>query len=316
MNTNGPRIAAVIVTYRRPLELRRLLMSLAAGTERPILTVIVDNAGDDPDAAMPLAESALPGLWVPIPGNPGPGAGWKRGMEIALEQLGQVDFFLLLDDDVVIPPEALAGLVQAAHRGEQRTAGAVAPLLEDADRRLWAFPEPRRPEQRLEIRKAGTPADCLQRLGPGPHPFVWCTGACVLVSGAAVATCGFPRTDFQMLGEDLEYSMRIASQFEAVFTPGIAVPHLPPPPREGTDALRADRFKFLCLLQNLAYLAFHCPHSAHLRSYLAGNYRRWFRTHGWSLRNLSGALATFRAGAFHGQPAGAAGGIELRKRWG
>lgn len=306
-------VAAVIVTYRRPDPLARLLESLSGSTHRPSLTVVVDNHGDDPATRAVLDRVPFDLRYVPNPGNPGPGAGWKTGMQAALELVPPPGHLLLLDDDVVLPPDAIAALLAAARIPDP--AGAVAPLLCDAEGRLWGFPEPTDPALQKAIRAARTPLDCLDRIGPGPHPFAWCTGACVLVAREAVEACGFPRTDFRMLGEDLEYSMRIAAHLPARFAPTIVVPHLPPEPPDPQTARRGDATKFLCLLQNLSYLAFHSPYSRHLRRYLAGNFRRWFNTHGWNHAGIAAALAAFRLGALRGEPAGLPDGEALRARY-
>jgi hypothetical protein len=76
----------------------------------------------------------------------------------------------------------------------------------------------------------------------------------------------------------------------------------------------SHRLKFLALLQNLSYLAFHSAHSAHLRSYLAGNFRRYARTEGLAPGTLWDAWCAFYQGAVDKQPAGTAAGARLRER--
>src|SRR5690606_31506516 len=115
---------------------------------------------------------------------------------------------------------------------------------------------------------------------------------------------GFHREDFWILGEDLEYAMRLAGQTRAVFTCRVSVPHLPPPPTDPAAARRSDYVKFCSLLQNLSYLAFHSPHSRHMKRYLLGNFRRFLQTHRLTPRTLRDALACFRNGAIRGEPAG------------
>ncbi len=108
--------------------------------------------------------------------------------------------------------------------------------------------------------------------------------------------------------------MRAAAQGGGVFASDIAVPHLPPAPGDPRTAAVAHRGKFLALLQNLSYLAFHAPQSAHLRSYLPGNFRRYLRTEGWKPGNLRDAAAAFWLGAVRAQPAGTPSGAKLRER--
>ena len=292
-------LAAVVVTYRREAELGRLLASLAASTHRPDLTVVVDNAASDSTREV-VENVGIATVYVPLPENPGPGAGWKRGMETALERQPEVTHFLVLDDDVVLPEDAVERLLAASE-----AAAMVCPLLLNENREIWAFPEPKEKELRRKIREVKTPREAVASLGCEPLAFAWCTGACVLVRRDAVDAVGFHRTDFWMLGEDLEYSMRVAAYGGGLFLPDVGVPHLPPAASSVGQAEAANRRKFRSLLQNLAYLALHHPASGHLKSYLPGNVRRYFRTFGWNLRSLREVTVCLAKGIVLGKPAGA-----------
>lgn len=303
-------VVAAIVTHRRPEELARLLADLGASMVPLAGCVLADHA---PDGSVTALAQTTPFETIVIEDatNPGPGAGWAHAARRGLEHFPHAQAVLFLDDDVRLVPEAVSGLweeMQAAH------AESIAPLLEDAAGKLWAFPEPESPELRGTIRAANTPAEARARLGDAALPFCWCTGACYLVSRSAIARCGLHRTDFWLLGEDLEYSMRIAGATRAVFTCKITVPHLPPPPASPEAARRSDYGKFCSLLQNLAYLGFHAPHSRHMKRYLPGNFRRFLRTHSAAPRTLRDAAACFWNGAVLGQPAGTASGARLRSR--
>ena len=166
---------------------------------------------------------------------------------------------------------------------------------------------------RAVIRRTVGADECRRALGGGPHPFCWATGACMLYARRAFETCGLFREDFWMLGEDLEFSMRVAAAAGGVFTADAIVPHLPPPPHPATSRV-SHRLKFLALLQNLSYLAFHSPHSAHLRRYLAGNFKRYVRTEGFSPGTLWDGWCAFYEGAVCRQPAGTPAGARLRER--
>lgn len=303
-------VVAVIVTHRRPAEVRRLLQSLS-DSEVPVRGVVISDHAPDGEVRQLAAESGLDAVVLEDPSNPGPGTGWANAGRRARAHFPEADALWFLDDDVVIPPEALGVLCAEMERAG---AQAIAPLLEDADGKLWAFPEPEDPAARRSIRQATTPAEALKLLGAAPLPFCWCTGACFLVTKAAVDAAGWHRGDFWMLGEDLEYSMRVAARVRAVFTCRVSVPHRPPGPADPTSARRGDYLKFCSLLQNLSYLAVRSPHSRHMKSYLAGNYRRFFRTHGWHIRTLRDASACLWHGAVRARPAGTASGETLRRR--
>lgn len=293
-------LVALTVTHRRPKELERLLDSLAASSRPPDLCVISDHAPDGTTAEI-AARSSLKVKVLEDQSNPGPGAGWSNAASV----IENADL-LFLDDDVVLPPNGIKTLVDVLTKAD-----AVAPLLEDADGLLWGFPEPTRNDLRKLIRQAKTPADAFRLLGPGPHSFSWCTGACVLVSANLYRTIGPHRRDFWMLGEDLEFSMRAAATGRAVFTCEVVVPHLPP---AGPASPTSGYIKFCSLLQNLSYLSFHSPHSQHMTRYLPGNFLRFFRTYSWSQKTLRDAWTCFSGGAIHKEPAGQQRGTALRQR--
>jgi cellulose synthase/poly-beta-1,6-N-acetylglucosamine synthase-like glycosyltransferase len=306
--TPSPCVAAAIATYRRDAELKRLLEALRK-SDIPLSSGIhvADNASSEETRT--LCDAFPEVTWLPRPVNNGPGPAWNTAIEHALQNPA-VTHVLVLDDDVVPPPDTVRLLLSAMTASG---AAAAAPLLFDEREHLWGFPEPSEKALRLAIRRATTPAECRRALGDNPHAFCWATGACMLYTRNAWQTCGVFREDFWMLGEDLELSMRVAAALGGVFTAQAAVPHLPPPPHANTSLL-SHRLKFLALLQNLSCLAFHSPHSAHLRRYLAGNFKRYARNEGLSPGTLWDGWCAFYQGALCRQPAGTPAGARLRER--
>ena len=306
--TPSPCVAAAIATYRRDAELARLLEALRK-SDTPLSggIYVADNASSEETRALCAASPGV--TWLPRPVNNGPGPAWNTAIANALRN-SAVTHVLVLDDDVVPPPDTLRLLLDA-----MKTSGATtaAPLLFDERGHLWGFPEPRETALRSAIRRATTPEECRRALGDAPHPFCWATGACMLYTRRALENSGPFREDFWMLGEDLELSMRVSASLGGVFTAQSLVPHLPPPANPAT-ARSAHRLKFLALLQNLSYLAFHSPHSAHLRSYLAGNFKRYVRTEGCGPGTLWDGWCAFYQGALCRQPAGTSDGARLRER--
>lgn len=304
-----PCVAAAIATHRRDTELARLLAALAA-SELPFQGGIFvgDNAAA-PETEVVCTSAPAPCHWLPQPENRGPAPAWNAAASRALADPA-VTHVLVLDDDVVPPPDTTTVLLAAL--GESQAA-AAAPLLFDDHGRLWAFPEPCDVALRAAIRRVHAPEECRAALGTRPHRFCWATGACMLYSRRAFEEVGYLREDFWLLGDDLEFSMRVASLLGGVFTAGAAVPHLPPPADPAT-ARPAHRAKFLALLQNLSYLAFHSPHRAHLRRYLPGNFKRYALTEGWAPGTLRDACGAFYLGACRGQPAGTPAGRRLIER--
>lgn len=270
---------------------------------------MADNASSQ-DTSHVCTAAPIACTWLPREINNGPGPAWNTGIRAALEN-PSVTHLLILDDDVAPPPQTLGILLDALEKSQT---AAAAPLLFDEKQTLWAFPEPAEPDLRQAIRRVSSIEQCVAALGTEPHRLCWATGACMLYTRRAFEEAGLFREDFWMLGEDLELSMRVATRLGGVFTAHAAVPHLPPPPADPETQIVGHRLKFLALLQNLSYLAFHSPHSAHLRRYLAGNFKRYLRTEGCAAGTLRDGWSAFWLGAIRGQPAGTAEGLALRER--
>lgn len=303
-------MVAVIVTHHRPVEMQRLLEGLAA-SQVPLAGCVISDHAPGGETRKIAGRGELNTLVLDDPANPGPGAGWANAAEAAFRHFPEADALWFLDDDVVIAPGTLGLLLEDMTGAE---AEAIAPLLTDAGGHIWAFPEPEPRDLRQAIRLASTPAEALATIGSRPVPFCWCTGACLLVARTLLTRAGLHRRDFWILGEDLEYSMRLAATGRAVFTCRAVVPHLPPEAPDAASARRSDYIKFCSLLQNLCYLGFHSPHSRHMKSYLPGNFRRFFRSHGWRPRTWRDAAQCFWQGAVKARPAGTPAAGQLRAR--
>lgn len=303
------RVAAAVATHHRDAELQRLLAILAQ-SDTPVDggVFVADNAASEATQVV-CQNSPVPCRWLPQPANRGPGPAWNAAVAEALKDR-QVTHLLILDDDVVPPGTTVSELLAALR---ESGASAAAPLLFDENEHLWAFPEPVEIPLRAAIRRVHTDAECREVFGDTPHRFCWATGACMLYARRAFENSGFFREDFWMLGEDLEFSMRVADTLGGVFTARASVPHLPPPAEPGKSGA-AHRAKFLALLQNLSYLAFHSQHRAHLRSYLGGNFKRYVLTEGWAPGTIFDGLCAFHLGACRGKPAGTPAGEHLRQR--
>jgi GT2 family glycosyltransferase len=306
------KVFALVATYRRLPELRRLLDSLKAQTRRVDRLVLVDNAADG-EVEEWAASEAFPIQYIPSPANLGCGDGLRQGEEwIAGQPAEQCTHIWVLDDDAVPPPETLERLLEAM--GETGAALSV-PLLSDTEGKLWGFPEPVDKRQRTRIRGITDPVDCEKDFGRGPHSCCWATGTCQLFDRSILESSGWHRPDFWLLGEDLEVSMRMARAEGACFITDVVVPHLPPGEGGGAHSPWA-RAKFLSLLQNLTYIAFWRNHGFHMIRYLPGNYRRYLRDYGLGLPVWVEVASVFLAGAVLGQPFGRGVGRRLRRRFG
>ncbi|MHA7281790.1 glycosyltransferase [Arthrobacter sp. TMS2-4] len=106
-DAGSPRVFLVVTTFNRAALLQELLESIAALRPAPAAVVVVDNASSDGTGDV-LADIRLP---VPLiverlPVNAGGSGGFAAGVARALEE--GADWLWLMDDDVVVLPDALA----------------------------------------------------------------------------------------------------------------------------------------------------------------------------------------------------------------
>jgi len=303
-----PVVVVLVATYRRAEELRRLGGCLAVQTVPVARVVVADNAGDPATQAV-VDAFPVSSTYLPMGDNPGCGAG-LRAAEDYLAGGDAGTHWWILDDDAVPPPDALEKLLEALALSG---AGMAVPLLTDKGGGVWGFPEPVDRKQRRLFRQTTDPGVVARELGSEPQACVWTTGACQLVSVEAAREAGLHRGDFWMLGEDLDFSMRVSRLSGAVFRADVLVPHLPPGTAGNGAAERTGYAKFCALLQNLTYLAFWNRGSGHMVRYLPGNFRRFFRDEGWGPGRLRDAVDCFVSGLC-GYPAGHAAGARIRGR--
>lgn len=298
---SAPQIVAVLATCGRPRELARLLDSLAKSTLPLLGGVMVDNGNDT--ATREIAARSFPQMeYIGAERNLGCGGGLRRAEELAFKRFGdRLTHLLVLDDDAVVPPDALAGLADAMERERAAVAyplviapdGSVGWLPGLADRRLHALHHtPMRPEE------------YRNRLGAPVADFVWAQGICLLITREAIEACGFHRDDFWVRGEDLEFSLRLTARFRGIFVPTVEVQHLPPRGAD-TNADETEYLRHAALVQNVAYVGLRLLHGRRIAWTLFGTIRRFLAL--WGLRAIGDAAGALWRGAVRGEPAGADG---------
>jgi len=297
-------VAALIATYRRPAELRRLLHSLAPSGSALAAVIVVDNEGSD--EVRDLVQNACAGAHYINPGaNLGCGGGLHLAEERAL-QLTAENFthLLILDDDAVLSPDTLSRLLAAM---EQEGADLACPLVIDERGRVgWLPGLPRH----MQHANGTAPEEFREKFGTQPHPFIWSQGICLLVSRRAIEQCGFHRDDFWVRGEDLEFSLRVTAQFRAVMVPEAVVQHLPPPatPQSST----AEYLKHCAMVQNIAYVSLRLPHGRRVAWTNFGALRDFLRI--WSWRGLVDLFRAWWRAIVLGEAAGRGAGRTFFKR--
>jgi rhamnopyranosyl-N-acetylglucosaminyl-diphospho-decaprenol beta-1,3/1,4-galactofuranosyltransferase len=194
------RVATVVVTRNRSAVLGETLRAAQAQTRRADRLYVVDNASRDsttellrtefPDAShLRLAENL---------GFPG---GLAHGIEAAWSD--GFDAFWLLDDDSVPEPDALETLVVTRERaaGSAGIVGCRGGVVRFG--LIRHLDDPR-------VRDDRAVADALPSVD-----FVLLDGS--LVSRCVIDAIGFPRVDYFMMLEDVEYSLRARRANLAVF---------------------------------------------------------------------------------------------------
>lgn len=304
-------IAAVVASYGRLNLLDRLLKSLhCAEPEVPAL-ILIDNLGDG-GAAKIAAANGFGSARVIYPGrNLGTGGGVAVGFQEALRDPA-VRYCLQLDDDAVVSPGSLAGLVRAL---DASSAGAAMPMMIRANGNIGWFPglkDRRKWKVVLRARKTLRPEEYLAECGDAPVPFTWAAWPVLMVKRSAVERVGFPREDIWFQAVDLEYTLRLAYHVGNIWVPSVRCGHFPP---DGDVVRRRAYWRDCVGLHNCSYIFARLPHGRRALKHLPGNYWRFFRSWGVGSSVLADALRCFVWGTVQAKPAGASGYTRFRERW-
>lgn len=223
-----PLVSAILVSYNtRDLTLRAIEDLKHAAREISLEIWVVDNASSDDSVAQIGAR--FPDVRViASPDNLGFGAANNRAMERA-----QGEYFLLLNTDAFLQPDALTEMLRAAQRYPR--AAVIGPRLlnEDGSRQksVWPFPTPAQSwTENLGIgwfsrRLKGNAGLIHSPDDEGEVP--WIIGACMLVRRAAYEQVGGFDPRFWMYAEETDWqkTMRGAGWIVA-FAPQSVVVHL------------------------------------------------------------------------------------------
>ena len=299
------RVVTVTATYRRPVELQRLLDSLRKSKVALHGVVITDNA-DDPTTRTLVEKNG--GHYVAAPGNIGCGGGLALAEGAALTAFPDLTHVWVLDDDVVIEPDTLGALLDAMMA---EGAGSACPQAADVRGGLNWFPGLLDRTKFNILRHAATPEAFLKESGPEPERFSWATGVALLVTRATLEKAGIHRGDFWVRGEDLDFSLRCTQAAPGIYVPTARVAHLPPGGGLVVDDF-AERMKHAAMLQNAAFLSAHTAHGRRLIRHVPGNSFRHIRRFG--LGAMSDVIRATWLGAIRSLPAGAPGGGDFRAR--
>ena len=202
--SNG--VCAVIVTYNRKHKLMECLGRLMRSTERPQAVLVVDNASSD--GTLEAVRTHFPSVRVlALTVNSGGAGGFEAGMREA--HASGYTYAWLFDDDAFVDPPCLGRLL-----AQTETADVVVPLqIDQVNRRYGVYRWENKP---VEVEKAvETPfaVDLFTFVGP-------------LIHRRVIERVGFPRMDFFICADDMEYALRIkAAGFRVVCVPAALFYH-------------------------------------------------------------------------------------------
>jgi len=231
-----PALAIVILNYNRADLLADCLGSIYATPTRCSLEVwVVDNASRD--ASVDVVRTRFPQVRLIVSARNG---GFAYGNNLALREIVRQadapDYVLLLNNDTVVPPGALDGLVD--YLEAHADVGVVGPKLVLADGSLdlacrRSFPTPEVAFYRMtglaqlfpRSRRFGRYN--LSYLDPDIETEVdSVVGACMLLRTGIIREVGLLDEQFFMYGEDLDWAYRIKQYgWRVVYYPGVQVLH-------------------------------------------------------------------------------------------
>ena len=297
-----PLVVVITATYRRAEPLARMLASLEPEAT-PMAVLVVDNADDPATAAVVEQARARLEITRLVPGkNLSCGGGLAFGERFALERYGErMSHLWMMDDDICLEPGALTRLLTAMR---QEGAALACPMITHANGEIGWFPGllEAPPFDALRKGQVRTPQAYLQQFGPKPVPFSWATGVSLLMTREAFEEAGLHRTDFQIRGEDFEFSLRVSAKRKAIYVPDAQLTHYCFSGPFTPEAIASERQKQIAMLHNVAYIGCRLPHGRRIFRCLPGNL--WRHCKNWGLSGLPEGLLAYWKGGVLGHPAG------------
>lgn len=211
------KVAAVVVTFNRPKELKLVVLALLNQTVKPNSIIVIDNAGPLP--AIDVLEPHPNLKIIRLKENTGGAGGFSQGISEALNL--DTDWIWLMDDDAIPRVDALEKLIDATKTSEENI-GALCGCVYEYDRIATAH---RRNINFLFGFESSLPvseykADVEIQTGSFVGFFV---------RSVVAKTIGLPNADYFLAYDDTEYSLRIQKNgWHLKLVPGSKIDHLRP----------------------------------------------------------------------------------------
>jgi hypothetical protein len=223
-----PRLSIVIVNYNGRGHLERCLESLAAAPPRtPTEVIVVDNASTDGSQEIAAHHSGV--RLVALPGNVGFSAGNNAGIRVSSGEL-----VLLLNNDTVVPPDAIDRLVGALD--EDPGSAIAGPRLVDgeglAELSFGPMISPlgelrQKVVTALHARGFSPVRAWVERTTSRQQYVDWVSGACLLVRRTVAEEVGLLDERFFLYTEDVDFCASVRARgWKVLFTPTARIVHL------------------------------------------------------------------------------------------
>ncbi len=202
---DAPRTTAIVVNWNGRELLEAALRSLQESDYEPLEILVVDNASEDgsPD----LVRESFPevGL-IENETNEGYAAGANSGIRAALA--ADAEYVFLMNNDLVVAPEAVSALVAAAR--ERPDVAFVGPMIyyHEPPDLIWSM------GGAVSYWSGNIRHHAIREKDAGQYSAArevdYVTGAAVLASGAALAKIGLMDEAYYMYNEDTDWCARAA----------------------------------------------------------------------------------------------------------
>jgi GT2 family glycosyltransferase len=211
------KVAAVVVTFNRPKELKLVVQALLNQTVKPSSIIVIDNAGPLP--AIDVLEPHPNLKIIRLNENTGGAGGFSQGISEALKL--DTDWIWLMDDDAIPRVDDLEKLIVATKTSEENI-GALCGCVYEYDLIATAH---RRNINFLFGFESSLPVSAYK------SDIAIQTGSFVgfFLKAIVPKKIGLPNTDYFLAYDDTEYSLRIQKNgWHINLVPDSKIDHLRP----------------------------------------------------------------------------------------
>lgn len=201
----APLVVPIILNWNKDDLTLETLASLREQTYPCLQTLVLDNGSDNQEEALARIRAGFPEVrTLASKRNLGFAGGCNVGMRVALNM--GAEYLLLLNNDVLLEPDAIADLVAALQR--EPGAGAAGPLIYYASepRRVWFGGGKVRMGGRV-LPEHGEDAGI--HAGSPTMESEWLPGTAMLVRREAIAHAGPMDASYFLYWEDVEWCFRL-----------------------------------------------------------------------------------------------------------